>query len=108
MVLREPLGFDWRPIGATDTAVATRELLNAIPLENEQISGGFADWIDTQPGIVNKARELGDGLNEVDQTIWDSMKDATSDFPDLEIPTRTELMVASVTGLLRSSGDGSA
>jgi hypothetical protein len=95
-------------IGATEAAVATRELLNAIPLDNEQICGGWADWIDTQPDIVNKARELDDGLNEVDQTIWDFMKDASSDIPDLEIPTRTESILASVAGLFRSSSDDSA
>ncbi len=95
-------------IGATEAADATRELLKAIPLHADQISGGLADWIDTQPDIVSRARELDDGLNEVDQTIWDFMKETTSDIPDLEIPTRAESIVASVAGLFRSNGDDSA
>ena len=92
-------------IGATDAAVATRELLNAIPLEDEQIRGGLVDWMDTQPDIVNKARELEDALDDVDQAIWDFMKDAATDIPDLEIQTRTESVMSSVFGLFRSSGD---
>ena len=95
-------------VGATEAATATRELLSAIPLDNRQISGGLADWIDTQPEIVNKARELDMGLSDVDQTIWDFMKDDDSNIPDLEIPTRTESIMASVTGLFRSGGGGSA
>jgi hypothetical protein len=92
-------------IGAIEAAAATRELLNAIPLDNGQISGGLVDWIDTQPDIVKKARELDDCLNEVDQTIWDFMKGTTSEIPDLEIPTRTNSILASVAGLFRSSSD---
>jgi len=95
-------------IGATDAAAATKELRSAIPLDDGQIKGGLADWIDTQPDIVNKARELGDGLDEVDQAIWDFMKDAASDIPDLEIPTRTQSVLSSVAGFFRSSGDDSA
>lgn len=95
-------------IGATDAAVATRCLRNAIPLDDGQISGGLADWIDTQPDIINKARKLDDGLNNLDQTIWDFMKDTASDIPDLEIPTRMESVVSSVVGLFRSSDDDSA
>jgi hypothetical protein len=92
-------------VGATDAAVATTELRNAIPLDDRRIKGGLADWIDTQPEIVNKARKLDDGLNEVNQTIWDFMRDAASDIPDLEIRTRTESVVSSVVGLFRSKGD---
>jgi hypothetical protein len=44
-------------IGATEAAAATRELWDAIPLDNGQISGGLVDWIDTQPDIVKKARK---------------------------------------------------
>ena len=95
-------------IGADDAAAATRELRNAIPLDDVQIRGGLVDWIDTQPDIVNKARELDDALNEVDQAIWDFMKNAATDIPDLEIQTRTESVVSSVFGLFRSSGDVSA
>jgi len=61
--------------------------------------------MDTQPDIVNKALELKDALNEVDQAIWDFMKDAATDIPDLEIQTRTETVVSSFVGLFRSSGD---
>ena len=91
-------------VGATDAAEATRALRDAIPLDDEQIRYGLMDWIDTHPDIYNKARELDDGLNEVDQTIWDFMKDAASDIPDLEIPTRMNSVVSSVAGLFRSSG----
>lgn len=65
----------------------------------------LVDWIDTQPDIVKKARELDDCLNEVGQTIWEFMKDTTSEIPDLEIPTRTNSILASVAGLFRSSSD---
>ncbi len=92
-------------IGATDASEATRALRNAIPLDDEQIKYGLVDWIDTQTDVCNTARELDDGLNEVDQTIWDFMKDAASDIPDLEIPTRMNSVVSSVAGLFRSSGE---
>jgi hypothetical protein len=92
-------------IGANDAAVATRALRNAIPLDDSQIRAGLVDWMDTQPDIVNKALELKDALNEVDQAIWDFMKDAATDIPDLEIQTRTETVVSSFVGLFRSSGD---
>ncbi|WP_146204919.1 hypothetical protein [Jannaschia seohaensis] len=89
-------------IGAADASIATKELRNAIPLDDGQIRGGVADWIDTQPDIVKKAHELDDGLHELDQTIWDFMKDPSTDIPDLEILTRTESLVSSVVGLFRS------
>lgn len=98
-------------IGATDAAVATRELRNAIPLDEEQIRGGLTDWVETQSEVVTIARELDEnliGLDEVDQTIWDFMKDTASDIPDLEIPTRTESIVSSIVGLFRSSNDQTA
>lgn len=95
-------------IGATDAAEATRKLRNAIPLNDERIKYGLVDWIDTQPDICNKARELDEGLNEVDQTIWDFMKGDASDIPDLEIPTRINSILSSVAGIFRSSGEGPA
>jgi len=95
-------------VGATDAAVATLELRNAIPLEDEQINGGLADWIDIHPEISSKAAELNEEVDEIDQIIWDFMKDPASDIPDLEVPTRTEAVLSSIAGLFRPGSDASS
>ena len=88
-------------IGAEDAAEATRALRDAIPLDDETLRHGIADWIDTQSDVYNKAQELDDGLGGVDRAIWDFMKDPETDIPDLEIPTRVDSIVSSVAGLFR-------
>jgi hypothetical protein len=88
-------------IGAEDAAEATRALRDAIPLDDETLRHGIADWIDTQSDVYSKAQELDDGLEGVDRAIWDFMKDPETDIPDLEIPTRMDSIVSSVTGLFR-------
>lgn len=92
-------------IGATDAASAMQELLHKIPLDTDQIHGGLVDWIDTQPGIVNVARELDEGLGDIDQVVWAFMKNPTSDIPDIDVPTRTEAIMNTLTGIFRPSGD---
>ncbi|QFT62717.1 hypothetical protein FIU91_07235 [Roseivivax sp. THAF30] len=74
---------------------------DAIPLDDETLRHGIADWIDTQSDVYNKAQELDNGLRGVDRVIWDFMKDPETDIPDLEIPTRMGSIVSSVTGLFR-------
>lgn len=92
-------------IGAVDASRATAELRDAIPLDAEQIGAGLFDWIETQPRIVDRARELNEGLAGIDETIWSFMKDAGTEIPDMEVPTRAESIVSSVFGLFRSNSE---
>lgn len=90
-------------IGAADAAVAIRELRDVIPLEDEQIKRGLADWIETKRDVVNKAHELEAGLEDITPTIWEFMKSPSSEMPDIEISSRTEDIVSSVVSFFRSS-----
>lgn len=86
-------------IGATESAEAVRELCDVIPLDDERISRGLADWIETESEIVSKARELDAGLDDIDQTLWDFMRNPASDIPDLELPTRSTGVLSSIRRL---------
>lgn len=88
-------------VGAPDSAGAVRELRNAISLNDDEIKGGLADWIETQPEVIKKAHELDAEIEEIDQTIWDFMRDPASDIPDLALTSRTGSVLSSIAGLFR-------
>ncbi len=86
-------------VGASDAAAATQELVDAIPLDDARIKVGLVDWIDTQTDVVRKARELGSGLEDIDQAIWEFMKDPATEMPDFPISTRAQKILASVRAI---------
>ena len=90
-----------RTIGARDAATAVYGLRDEILLEDEQMEFGLLDWIETEPGVVRRAKELGDSLEDIDQILWDFMKRESSDIPDLQVPTRTQQYLSSMRNWLR-------
>lgn len=95
-------------IGAPETAEAIRELCDAIPLDEDRISRGLADWIETESDIVTKAQELDAELDDIDQTIWNFMKNPASDIPDVELPTRSAALLSSIRRLFGSDTNDAA
>jgi hypothetical protein len=100
-ILIEGLPGQLARIGATDAAVAVKELHDAIPLEDEQIKRGVADWMETQQDVIRRARELEEDLDDIALVIWDFMKSPHSEIPDVEVSTRAEYIVSSMMKFFR-------
>lgn len=88
-------------IGASDAARAVSALLDEIPLEEARIKQGLVDWIDTEAEVAARADELGSELEEIDDIVWDFLKDRSSNIPDLEITSRAQDLVASLKSWLQ-------
>ena len=93
-------------IGAKEAARAVAALREEIPLEDERIRQGLVDWIDTEADLAAHAQELGSELEEIDGIVWNFMRDASSDIPDLEITSRAQDVVSSLKSWLQLGRQG--
>jgi len=83
-------------VGASDAAQAMRDLLDEIPLEDEQIEGGIIDWVDANPDITRHAATLDDGFEDVTPKVWNYMQQRQDELPNPEIPDKSVGMLAAL------------
>ncbi len=72
-------------IGASDAAKATRNLLEEIPLPDEQIRHGLIDWVDAHPDIARHAAKADDEVDDIAPKIWNFMQQRQDDLPNPKI-----------------------
>lgn len=77
-------------VGAKDAAQALRDLREEIPLPDEEIRNGLIDWVDGNPGFVQHAADLDDGLADVAPKVWSFMQVHQGQLPDPVIPEKNK------------------
>ncbi len=85
-------------VGATDAAMAMRDLREEIPLEDEQIRSGIIDWVDENPKFVSHAATLDDGIDDIAPEVWSFMQERQDKLPDPEIPDKRKGLFGALFG----------